>query len=610
MHKFFVDENQIYLDQNKIEIYNPDLNHIKNVLRLKNGEEIEITSRNNAETYICKISNISDENVTCNILSKNNNVKESDINIHILQGLPKADKMELIIQKCTELGVKELTPINMNRCIVKIDPKEENKKIIRWQKIAESAAKQCGREAIPKINFIHNLKNMYELLKNYDILIVAYENEKNKNLKQVIDELKEKQKQKLNIAILIGPEGGIEQSEIDTLVNAEVVTLGSRILRTETVAFVISSIIMYELRRFRRKQMIKETRIEREIEEKKKLPRELKDQQDKETIRNICVAIFVTLYFMLLNIGYHNIIKNIFVQDTQILSGIMLFLSLILIERAFRKHKGCLAVHGMEFLIIAIITLFVPYIYYINDKYTRLIMVGIIALFDIYFVAKCIIVCIRIKRKYMKELSDVKNIVVKEPNNKDNKEAALEEDIVEVEIPDRPNRFSSWEEDETEIKSLEDRLPEFKNDLEEEDTFISEPIAKPKSVRTGRKTTTTKTKKTSTTKKTTKSTKKAKILEEDIIEEVKPKTRKKVAEVEDVEEVEEPKKTARKTSTTKKSATATKTKTSTATKKSTATKRTTKKAADEEIVEKTKKAAAKKTTTRKTTKKVAKKEDE
>ena len=148
MQKFFVNNNQI--SSNKIVINGTDVNHIKNVLRYRVGKKIEITVKENSQSYLCEITKINEE-IECNILEKENREKEADIYIHILQGLPKADKMELIIQKCTELGVKEFTPIAMQRCVVKLNSKEEAKKIERWQKIAEVAAKQCGREVIEKV---------------------------------------------------------------------------------------------------------------------------------------------------------------------------------------------------------------------------------------------------------------------------------------------------------------------------------------------------------------------------------------------------------------------------------------------------------------------------
>lgn len=187
----------------------------------------------------------------CEVIEALDTNAESNVHINILQGLPKADKMELVIQKGTELGVKEFTPVNMERCVVKISSKDEKKKIERWQKIAEVAAKQSGRDIIPKINNIENLKQLKEVLNGYDAIIVAYENEKEYTMKRALDKIKKdiNNGSSIKIAILIGPEGGVSEQEVQYMkdeCNAIVVTLGKRILRTETVALVMSGIIMYE----------------------------------------------------------------------------------------------------------------------------------------------------------------------------------------------------------------------------------------------------------------------------------------------------------------------------------------------------------------------------
>lgn len=245
MPKFFVKNNQI--SNNQIIILDEDVNHIANVLRMQLNEELQICNLDTAENFVVQIKNISKQEIQCTIKEKIQSDVESKIDINIFQGLPKADKMELIIQKSTELGVKEITPVEMERSIVKIQGKDKIKKVQRWQKIAEVAAKQSGRDIIPKINEIKNIKNVYELCKNYDIVIVAYENEKNTTLKQVLKELKAKTKTP-KIAVLIGPEGGIDIKEIQNMEKsgARIITLGNRILRTETVALTIASIIMYE----------------------------------------------------------------------------------------------------------------------------------------------------------------------------------------------------------------------------------------------------------------------------------------------------------------------------------------------------------------------------
>ena len=159
--------------------------------------------------------------------------------------------MEYIIQKSVELGVSEITPLNMKRCVVKIDIKDESKKIQRWNKISEVAAKQCGRNIIPKVNSVAKIKEIGDLCNDYDIILVAYEGEKNNKLKKVLKELKSiyNTDKILKTAIVIGPEGGIDKEEVEELNkidNTKIITLGDRILRTETVALNMTSIIMYE----------------------------------------------------------------------------------------------------------------------------------------------------------------------------------------------------------------------------------------------------------------------------------------------------------------------------------------------------------------------------
>lgn len=158
--------------------------------------------------------------------------------------------MELVIQKSVELGAYEIIPVEMKRCIVKLQEKDKLKKIQRWQKISEVACKQCGRNLIPKINPIIKTKNICDLIKEYDLFLVAYENEQKKTIKQALKELKEEYGlQDVKIGVLIGPEGGIAPEEVDSLQNygAITVSLGKRILRTETVALNVLSVIMYEL---------------------------------------------------------------------------------------------------------------------------------------------------------------------------------------------------------------------------------------------------------------------------------------------------------------------------------------------------------------------------
>lgn len=252
MPKFFVKQEQI--NEDKIIIQGQDVNHIKKVLRAKIGDELQICNSQNEENFLCDIEEIRSEDILCKIKQKIEEKVESNIEVTVFQGLPKADKMEYIIQKSVELGVYDITPVEMKRCVVKLDEKDKNKKQLRWQKISEVAAKQCGRDIIPQINKIINIKNICELIKKYDIVLVAYENEKQNTLKEQLNLIKEKMEKLksdglIKIGIVIGPEGGLEEQDIEKLKEngAKIITLGKRILRTETVALNVLSIIMYEL---------------------------------------------------------------------------------------------------------------------------------------------------------------------------------------------------------------------------------------------------------------------------------------------------------------------------------------------------------------------------
>lgn len=246
MPKFFVDNEQV--DNGKIAIIGNDVNHIKNVLRMKVGDTFNVCD-NNSNNYIVQINRFEKEEIICDILQECSNTAESNVKVHIYQGLPKADKMELIIQKSVELGVEKITPVEMKRCVVKLDGKDKIKKIDRWQKIAEVAAKQSGRDIIPEICSVKNIKEIIDEFEEYDLIILCYENEKNTFLKDVLKTVA--QKDLLKIAVIIGPEGGIDISEVEIMENngAKVVSLGSRILRTETVGLSLLSIIMYEFER-------------------------------------------------------------------------------------------------------------------------------------------------------------------------------------------------------------------------------------------------------------------------------------------------------------------------------------------------------------------------
>ena len=247
MPKFFVKSNQI--KENKIVIIGEDVNHIKNVLRKNIGNTIEICNKDNSNNYLAEIMSIENEMIECSILQELNNNTESNVLINVFQGLPKSDKMELIIQKSVELGASKITPVRMKRCVVKLSGKDEEKKIARWQKIAEVASKQCERNIIPDVDRIVSVGDICNQIKEYDVVLVAYENEKTNKLKYELEKIKNIFKDKIKIAIVIGPEGGLEPNDVELLKSngAKIITLGNRILRTETVALNMISIINYEL---------------------------------------------------------------------------------------------------------------------------------------------------------------------------------------------------------------------------------------------------------------------------------------------------------------------------------------------------------------------------
>ena len=247
MYKFFVNNEQI--DEDEVIIIGDDVNHIKNVLRLQVEDKIQVCDKNNGVNYRCDILEYKENSVKCKIKDKILETTETKTHIHIFQGLPKADKFEWIIEKCTELGVKEITPVIMKRTVVKFNEKDKVKKVDRWKKIAEVAAKQSKRDKILILNNITNFKNIFENIDDYDIVLVAYENEVKNSLKTILKEVKNNRKNILKVAVLIGPEGGIDSQEIDKCKNNGFlsISLGKTILRTETAPIVVSSNILYEL---------------------------------------------------------------------------------------------------------------------------------------------------------------------------------------------------------------------------------------------------------------------------------------------------------------------------------------------------------------------------
>ncbi|CEP79493.1 16S rRNA (uracil(1498)-N(3))-methyltransferase [Paraclostridium sordellii] len=243
MDRFFVEKKNVNLENNTCIIEGEDVKHISKVLRCRVGEELEICDNDNNE-YICEITNIDKSEVQLNIIDKVDIKRESDLKIKVYQGLPKGPKMEIILQKLTEVGVDEIILVQTKRTVVKVEDKKEDKKIERWERIIYEAAKQSKRGKIPKLKGILSFKEALSDMYKNDLNIAPYENERTKSIKQAI-----KGQDINNIGIFVGPEGGFEDTEIKAIedIGGQAVSLGPRILRTETASLVASSIVLYEL---------------------------------------------------------------------------------------------------------------------------------------------------------------------------------------------------------------------------------------------------------------------------------------------------------------------------------------------------------------------------
>ena len=242
MYHFFVSEEQINGENAYIE--GSDVNHIANVLRMKPGEELLISVKGDWD-YLCKIVDIETDRVNLKVLESMEQ-RELPVNITLLQGIPKSDKLEMIIQKAVELGVSEIIPVKTKRVVVKIDEKKVDTKVNRWNAIAESAAKQSKRSIIPKVHEPMSIDNALEIVKDFGVKLIPYENADGiDKTRKILDNMDKTKK----IAVFIGPEGGFEESEVDSIKNSgfEVITLGKRILRTETAGLALLSNIMIRL---------------------------------------------------------------------------------------------------------------------------------------------------------------------------------------------------------------------------------------------------------------------------------------------------------------------------------------------------------------------------
>lgn len=244
MYSFFVEPDQI--TKTEISILGKDVNHIKNVLRMKIGEELNINNGMDTFDYHCEITELGEDFIRCHILYVAENDVELSVKITLFQGLPKSDKMELIIQKCVELGAFEFVPVATKRAVVKLDDKKANTKVKRWNAIAEAAAKQSKRKIVPEVSMPCTFGEAINRAREFDKILIPYEHAKGMSeTKAVIESIKPGEK----VAIFIGPEGGFSESEVEKAVEcgAIPITLGKRILRTETAGFTAISWIMYQL---------------------------------------------------------------------------------------------------------------------------------------------------------------------------------------------------------------------------------------------------------------------------------------------------------------------------------------------------------------------------
>lgn len=245
MHHFFVEPSQI--SENRICVTGSDVNHIRNVLRIRPGEEV-LVSDGLGTDYICRTEELKEDRVELQILEISEEGTELPAEIWLFQGLPKSDKMELIIQKAVELGAAGIVPVATCNAVVKLDAKKAEAKTKRWQTIAESAAKQSKRSRIPQVKLPVRMKEAFEMLERegFTLRMIPYEREEGmEGTRKVIGEVKPGEK----IAVFIGPEGGFTGEEIRQAMDYQVqpISLGKRILRTETAGLSVLSLLMLKL---------------------------------------------------------------------------------------------------------------------------------------------------------------------------------------------------------------------------------------------------------------------------------------------------------------------------------------------------------------------------
>lgn len=246
MYQFFVDSSQISVADKRVMITGNDVNHIRNVLRMKIGEEISVSNGQDGREYRCGIASFEEDCVVCELRFIKEDKVELPSRIYLFQGLPKADKMEWIVQKAVELGVYEIIPVAAKRCVVKLDDKKAGAKISRWQGIAEAAAKQSKRGIVPKVGEVKSFAEAVKLASAMQVRLIPYElAEGMAQTRQCIENLRAGE----DIAVFIGPEGGFEEKEIALAMENGItpITLGKRILRTETAGLTVLSWLMYQL---------------------------------------------------------------------------------------------------------------------------------------------------------------------------------------------------------------------------------------------------------------------------------------------------------------------------------------------------------------------------
>lgn len=246
MHRFFVEEPA--MGANSITITGGDVNHIKNVLRMSVGDKICVINGQNNKEYYCEITALGSDTVDTRICEIRESDQELANEIVLFQGLPKSDKMELIIQKAVELGVHTIVPVSTDRTVVKLDAKKEANKRKRWMSISESAAKQSGRLRIPKVTQVVSFKEALEMAGKMDVRLIPYElAEGMEKTREIMSGIQPGQ----SVAVFIGPEGGFESSEIEKAreIGVQSITLGKRILRTETAGLVTLAMLVYNLER-------------------------------------------------------------------------------------------------------------------------------------------------------------------------------------------------------------------------------------------------------------------------------------------------------------------------------------------------------------------------